>query len=464
MIYDTLHNPAYAGAFVYGRTGPSPERRPGQRRQVKRPLEEWHVIRHDVYPAYISWETFMDNQARLADNAYRFEQRRRGAPRTGVALLTGLAVCGRCGHQMRVSYKPAVRYVCYALRKSHDGEICLYLEGSGIEEAVVGAFFEAIRPAELDLLDEVLAQRRADRATLLQQHRDRVAQAEYEAHLAQRQYDAIDPENRLVAAELERRWELALRALAEARELAERVRQEEDEPAIDPELRRQLTDLGRHLPALWESGRLTPEHKKALLRSLIRRVILTRPVPDEVHLKIVWISGAVSPMVIHPHILRTVNLSTYPRFVERVLALAAEGYLDADIAQMLTEEGFRSARSAGIPARLVFRIRRQHGQPSLFEQCRSQDKIGDDWTVAGLARFLGVNRNWLYWRIYRDRLVTRRHPATGHHLITDDPALIAALQAEAALYKRHPAREGVTGEERQSNVDKAQTGYPERLS
>lgn len=453
MIYDILHNPAYAGAFVYGRTGPRPGRRPGQRGQIKRPMEEWTVIRHHVYPAYISWETYMANQARLADNAYRFEERRRGAPRTGIALLAGLAVCGHCGHQMRVTYKPAVRYVCYALRKSHDGETCLYLEGSGIEEAVVGAFFEAIKPAELDLLDEVLAQRRAQRVTLLQQHTDRVAHAEYEARLAQRQYDAIDPDNRLVAAELERRWELALRGLAEARELAERVRQEEDEPAIDPELRRQLTDLSHHLPTLWDSGRLMPEHKKALLRSLIRRVILTRPVPDEVHLKIVWISGAVSPLVIHPRIFRTVNLSTYPQFVERVLALAAEGYLDADIAQMLTDEGFRSARSAGVPARLVFRVRRQHGQPSLFEQCRSQDKIGDDWTVAGLARFLGVNRNWLYWRIYRDRLVTHRHPATGHHLIKDDPAVIAALQAEAALLKQRPAQDGAASDDGQAVVD-----------
>src|SRR5438477_497992 len=83
------------------------------------------------------------------------------------------------------------------------------------------------------------------------------------------------------------------------------------------------------------SGRLRPEQQKELLRGLIRRVILTRPVPDEVHIKIVWISGAVSPLVIHPRLLRTVTLGTYPQFVQRVLALAAEGYLDAAIAQML---------------------------------------------------------------------------------------------------------------------------------
>ena len=155
-------------------------------------------------------------------------------------------------------------------------------------------------------------------------------------------------------------------------------------------------------------------------------MILARPVPDEVHIKIVWISGAVSPLVIHPRLLRSVTLSTYPRFVERVLALAAEGYLDADIAQTLTDEGFRSARSPGVPLKLVFRVRRQHGQASLFAQCRTQAKIGHDWTVWGLSRFLGVDRNWLYRRIYAGRLATERHPATGHYLIKDDPAVIAA--------------------------------------
>jgi len=449
MVYDILHNPAYAGAFVYGRTGPSPTRRPGQHAMVKRPVEEWTIIRHDVYPAYISWEVYMGNRARLSDNAYRFERRTRGAPRAGVALLAGLAVCGRCGHQMRVSYKPHVRYLCHALRKSHDADTCLYLEGPGIEDAVVGAFFEALQPAELDLLDETLAQRRAERARRQQQYADRVAQADYEARLARRQYQTVDPENRLVAAELERRWEVALGGLAEAREAAERAQGDEADTALDPALRAQLSDLGRRLPELWASGRLRPEQQKELLRSLIRRVILARPVPDEVHITIVWVSGAVSPLVIHPRLLRSVTLSTYPRFVERVLALAAEGYLDADIAQTLTDEGFRSARSPGVPLKLVFRVRRQHGQASLFAQCRTQAKIGDDWTVWGLSRVLGVDRNWLYRRIYAGRLATERHPATGHYLIKDDPEVIAALQAIVAA-----------GNPRVLHVENAEEGGP----
>ncbi len=443
MVYDILHNPAYAGAFVYGRTGPAPTRRPGQHGMVKRPFEDWQVIRHDVYPAYITWEVYMTNRARLADNAYRFARRTRGAPRVGVALLAGLAVCGRCGHQMRVAYKPHVRYTCAVLHKSHDADICLYLEGAGIEAAVVGAFFEALQPAELNLLDEVLAQRRTDRARRVEQYAERAAQATYEARLAQRQYQAVDPDNRLVAAELERRWEVALRSVAEAQEAAERAAHEEDTPAVAPGLRQQLTDLGRHLPALWASGHLTPVQQKELLRCLIRRVLRSRPVPDEVHIKIVWISGAVSPLVIHPRLLRSVTLSTYPQFVARVVALATAGHRDAEIAQMLTDEGFRSARSPGVPVKLVFRVRRQQGQASLFAQCRTQAKIGDDWTIWGLSRFLGVDRDWLYRRIYKGGLATERHALTGHYLIKDDPALLASLQEQVRAARcENPARDG----------------------
>src|SRR5262249_5647207 len=152
------------------------------------------------------------------------------------------------------------------------------------------AFFEALQPAELDLLEEVLAAQQADHVRLRQQHIDQVARAEYEARLAQRHYQAVDPDHRLVAAELERRWAMALRALAAARQAAEAFAQTPSEPTLDPALRHQLRDLSTHLPALWTSGRLTAAHKKELLRSLIRRVVLTRPQADRVEALVVWVS------------------------------------------------------------------------------------------------------------------------------------------------------------------------------
>src|SRR5712692_1061710 len=148
------------------------------------PMEEWTTIHQGVYPAYITWDQFLANQARLADNASDFTRRARGAPRPGSALLAGLVVCGRCGYQMRVTYKPQQRYTCSALAAEYGAATCLHVDGASLEAVVVEAFFTALAPAELDLLEEVLAAQRADMTRLAQLRADQVARAEYEAGLA----------------------------------------------------------------------------------------------------------------------------------------------------------------------------------------------------------------------------------------------------------------------------------------
>jgi DNA invertase Pin-like site-specific DNA recombinase len=436
-IYEILRNPAYAGALVFGRHARSRERRPGQGgRRSYRPVAEWPQVQQGRYPAYLSWEEFVENQARLSDNASRFAQRARGTPRQGSALLTGLVVCGHCGRQMHVAYRPQPCYVCNALQKVYGQSGCLHLDGRPIDAAVVAAFFDALAPAELDLLDELVAARRGDHALLVQQQADRVARAEYEAQLAQKQYHAVDPENRLVAAELERRWEAALRALVEARAAAEQVAQRPPEPPVDPALRSQLRDLSRHLPELWTSGRLQPEHQKALLRTLIRRVVLTRATPTEIAVKVVWVSGAVTPLSVASVAYRTSDVPNYDHLVARIRALSGEGYADQAIAEQLTAEGYQSARRQAIGAELVGKMRRAHGIVGVRQQFRTQEHIAEDWTIRGLAQVLQVGHRWLYDRIAKGVLPARRHPQTGHYLIANDPQLLASLQAECAALRR----------------------------
>ncbi len=429
-IYDILRNPAYAGAFVFGRHAVAPGPPGGAaRRRVHRPLAEWTALHQGVYPSYITWDEFMANQERLHDNASAFARRARAAPRAGAALLAGLAVCGHCGRQMHVAYRARPAYVCTALQKVQGQPGCLHLDGPPIDAAVVQAFFAALAPAELQVLDDALADQRADHARLAQQHADQVARAEYEARLAERQYRAVDPDNRLVAAELERRWEQALRVLAAARETAERFAQRPPEPALDPALRAQLADLSTQLPALWQSGRLQPEQQKALLRSLIHRVHLTRPAPARLELRIVWVSGAVTPLTLSPPTYRTTELGDYERLASRVLALSAEGHADGVIAEQLTAEGFRAARQGPVTAGLVGKIRRARGVVGVRQQFRAQERIDGYWTIHGLAQALGVRRTWLYDRIRAGALPATRHSVTGHYLIRDDPAVLAALQA-----------------------------------
>ncbi len=428
-VYEIVRNPAYAGAFVYGRHAPPPGGRPGGRTRVANcPMADWTAVHRDAYPAYIPWDQYLANQRRLADNASSFARGARGAPREGAALLAGLVVCGHCGRQLAVHYRPAPRYSCRARAKTHAVPPCLQLTAAPVEAAVVAAFFEALAPAELVLLDEVLAAQQADHARLVQQHADQVARAEYEAGLAERRYAASDPDNRLVAAELERQWELALRTLAETREAAERVRATVEVPALDPVLRAQLSDLGPRLPALWASGRLGPAQKKELLRSLIRHLVLTRTAPDTLALRIIWVSGAVSPLTVRVPAAASRALPTYDELVARVLELTAAGLPDRAIAARLTAEGYRSARKGDVSLDLVRTIRQEAGvSPSVAN--RHQERIDGRWTVTGLACHLGVSRARLLARLRSGAIPATRHPVSGHYLVADDPALLARLRA-----------------------------------
>jgi hypothetical protein len=329
-------------------------------------------------------------------------------------------------------------YVCNALPSTHGARSCLYAPRLSVDEAVVSSFFEAIRPAELDLLEEALQAQSADRERLLRHHQDNIKAARYEAPLAEKRYRSVDPENRLAAGELEKGWESALRALAEAEEAAERFERERPRTdSLDPTLRAQLADLGGRLPELWDSGRLSAEHKKELLRSLIRRTVLSRPQAESTEIRIVWISGAVSTLSVSQLLPRVRDLSDYEVMVERILALSAEGYPDAQIARRLTEEGFRAARSKeGIPRGFVADVRRERGISSVFETLRSREKLEGRWTVRGLAKELEVSPNRIYKLIKSGVLATERHPKTRNHLVADDPELIAGLRRRLAANER----------------------------
>jgi DNA invertase Pin-like site-specific DNA recombinase len=438
-IYEMLCNPAYAGAFVYGRRPKDPTRQvPGRHATgvVRKPLAEWQAIQPGVYPAYITWEQFLANQARLHDNAARHVDRLHpghGAPREGAALLQGLAVCGECGHVMRVVYKPGGRYVCYGLSKEFAEPMCASLDGPSAEALVVHAFLAAIQPAQLDALEAVLAQQHQERAQLERHWDQQVQRATYEAHLAQRRYEGVDPDNRLVAAALECHWEEKLLALRQTQEAADRFQHEPTTPTLDPELRQQLTHIAQVLPDLWQRGQLTYEQQKRLLRSLITRVILKRTAPDRVEVKIVWVSGHFSVDTLTPPILRLADVSRYEELVARIQALWQAGQTDADIATIVTQEGFHAARSAEVSAATVLKIRLKQGWMSNYHRHRLANKIDGYWTVHGLSQTLGVDRDWLYRRIANDTLrepdVIRQAPY-GTYLIRDDPALLERLRQQ----------------------------------
>ena len=450
-IYDILRNPAYAGAFAYGRSQADPtHRQPGRPAsgRLRLPQGEWLHLQLDVYPAYISWEQYLANQERLHQNAMRFgqnSQRAHGATRHGSALLQGLAVCGCCGHHMHVAYKSAHRYFCDALAKRFDAPTCVSLHGPTIDEAVVQAFFEAIQPAQLDALEAVLAAQHMERERLVRQWEDRLKRARYEAHLAQRQYDAVDPDNRLVAAELERRWEQQLRELQAVQEAYDSF-QQTPEPAalITPELREQLRHISETLPQLWQAGQVSNAQKKELLRCLIAQVNLKRETPDTIEVKIVWVSGHYSVVYARPPILQQQDLTRYNEMVERIRVFWEQGLDDDQIAAQLTTEGFRSARSTNVLPMTVQKIRLEKDWHLTFHQSRNALELQGYLTPRGLAARIGVERTWVYRRIYSGQINSGyviRHPQSRNYLIQDDPELIQQLRL--LLPEKHRSQGGI---------------------
>ena len=440
-----LTNPAYAGAFVHGRRTSDPRRQsPGRRTpvMVRRPMAEWQCIIQDAYPAYISWTQYLANQARLSDNTPRYMEstdKGRGAPREGAALLQGLVTCGLCGHRMYVAYRRRPRYVCTSMRRAFAEPRCAHLDGPSIEAFVVQAFFDAIAPAQLDTLDEVLAHRQHERQRLETYHQQQVSHARFAATLARRRYEHVDPAYRLAAAELEREWDDRLRELRQAEEAAERFAHEPGESTLTPELRDQLLHLSQCLPDLWSSPQLSHPQRKALLRSLIARVMVKRTAPDRVEVKIIWVSGHFSEGIVIPPVLHQHHVTGYNTMVERTRQLWAEGYSDLHIAEVLSREGFRSARCDRVLAKTVLKIRHRHHWSSPYHQHRLTDKIDEQWTIRGLASELGVEWGWVYNRIRNGFLrepEISRQPPYGNYLIRDDTELLARLRAEVTRSRR----------------------------
>ena len=272
-----LKNPAYAGAFVYGRSrttvvGPSPV----NKTQHRLPMDQWKIRVNDVYPAYVPWETFVRIQAMLRDNYAEYDRNKsRGVPRPGKALLHGIVYCGECGHKLVVQYKGRTQYLCTYLRGQYGVPVCERIPADAVDDAVVDAFCAALAPVELDAYAQAV-DREATQVTRVAhaqaQHRERLR---YEADLAQRQFTRVDPDNRLVAAELERRWEVALSALKQAEAAASHAN-----PLPSCRCRRRCGPVLRlwanTFPQLWQDGSIGQAHKKALLRALIDKVVVQR--------------------------------------------------------------------------------------------------------------------------------------------------------------------------------------------
>ena len=428
-LVSILKNPAYAGAFVYGRTR-TVHTATGKTSLHHLPLAQWKIMIPDKYPPYLSWETFQQIQAKLQDNYAEYDRNgSRGVPRPGAALLHGLVYCGACGHKMVVQYKGGTLYLCIYLRQQYGVPVCQYIPADALDQAVVQAFFQVLSPAELAVYDQALAARDATTQTTRHAQEQQLTRLRYEAALAQRQYNQVDPDNRLVAAELERRWEVALVALKQAEDALAQPQPQTNLPrALPADLKAALLALGQKLPDLWAQPVLSTKTKKALLRCLIDKVVVHRATPDCLEARIVWKGGDTTPLRIPIPVGAWGDLSTAGEMETIILELSAHGQSDADIAQHLTALGHRSPMNThSVLPSTVRGIRLKH---HLF-QTRSQSHprhIAGRLTVPQVARSLEVSVHWVYDRIRNGTIHLAKDAHTDLYLFPDNPETLALLR------------------------------------
>jgi len=188
-ILSTLKNPAYAGAFVYGRRKSIPQKKnPHKKFQHHQPMDQWKIIVKDKYPAYISWTTFEKIQSMLKDNYAEYDRNKsRGVPRPGTVLLQGIIYCGKCGHKMQIQYKGGNQYLCNHLRQLYLTPLCQRFAADPVDAGVVEHFFEALSSVEIDAYTKAVEQLKTSRLEAQQLKQKQVQRLEYQTNLAQRQ-------------------------------------------------------------------------------------------------------------------------------------------------------------------------------------------------------------------------------------------------------------------------------------
>jgi len=411
-ILNMLRNPIYAGAYAYGRGCFDPEkkgtRRPRSLRLSVEP-EKWQVFIRDKLPAYITWERYRANVERLRENRARWDAI--GTPRKGPALLGGLLRCGRCGVRGSIRYGSSTGSGYYGCdRRMYEPEApqCPAMPAQVVDQLVSQQVLRALEPASLSLSVQASEDMQHDRDQMHRLWKQRLERAHYEAERAARQYEAVEPENRLVARTLERRWEEALQRERELQEEHHRFVRSSP-PQLTVGERELIASLSSDIPALWEASE--PADRKVIVRHLVERVVATRQNDSElIGVSIHWVGGYVSQHEVSRRVLRFEQLSQFPALRDRLTEMRRAGWAADKIAAQLNQEGFRPPRNrTTFNAANVNGLLRRLGLSGLCNHHQTNRAVMQDheWGVPELARKLRVHlftmqrwrqRGWIHSR------------------------------------------------------------------
>lgn len=378
----------------------------------------------------------MENQQQLANNVNRYEAGHPGAPRKGAALLQGIAVCARCGRRMCLRYTgPAGNYPVYTCRADRDqeaGPLCQEVRALAVE----GLLLDALTPDRIAIAIAALAEVDEERRQLERQWALRRERARYDAERARRQYDAVEPENRLVARSLERVWEEKLRAVEVIEQDYERWRSDEPLVLKDTE-RAALQTLGEDLPGLWHSPSTSAADKKAILRLVICEVVLDQKrIRGEVWFKILWQTGATSDHSVQRWVHTYADYLDLEGLRQRVTELNAAGKMDKEIAATLNAEGILAARGCRFRGENVWLLRKRWAIPTVKINGMAANPAlwpNGSYSVQGAATALGVTSQTVFKYLRRGRL-------QGRQLVKGQPWQIRLSNEEIATLRAGIAR------------------------
>jgi len=457
-LSNMLRNPAYAGIYAYGRSRTDLSRRlPGREHSGRvRRLEarEWLVRIEGALPAYISVGQYERNQARLAANRARADAA--GAPRNGPALLGGLVVCGICGHRLQANYEASGRgltgrYCCQRRHDNYGEPRCQQMAAGFLDDHVVAQVLSALAPAALELSVTAASQAGARWAEVDRIWRQRLERADFACDRARRQYQLAEPENRLVARQLEREWEAALAERASLGEEHERYQRARPARLSATELAA-IRALAGDIPALWAAPTTTMADRKRLIRAVIESVQVTADgATERVHATVTWAGGHQTHAALRRPVARIDQLSYYPALTERIRALAGQGLDNAAIAGQLAAEGFRTPRlhDRFHPGEIQHLIRQLGLRPGLDHDRRTdQGSLAPgQWWLATLARAIGMPGATLFGWLRRGWATGRQDTRPPYRwIITADQAEVERLRALHQLPAGYHNRRRWTGD------------------
>ena len=444
-VLKALHNPRYAGAYVYGRerhyTGAD-----GRHHTLVKPREEWLTCIQDAHPGYLSWEQFEANQATLAANAATHgEDRRAGPAREGPALLQGLVVCGRCGQRMTVRYHARAGgtvvpdYVCQAQGIATSAPICQHMQGAGVDDAVAALVLDTVTPLALEVAlsvtDEV-ATRAAEADRIRASH---VARAQHTADTVRRRYLAVDPANRLVADTLEADYNTALRELAAARDDYDRAARQAAAPLSDAQ-RAEITALAADFPALWRDPATPQRERKRLLRLVVDDVTLLRA--DRTITAGVRMRGGACHTLAFP-LPRNAweKRKTAEATIELIDSLLAD-HTYGEVAAALRARGVTTGGGLAFTASNIRGICERRGIPSLYQRLRDAGMLTLKETATTFGAHPFTIKRWhslglITGRRAEDRGTCLYHPGQTRPAPAAVTAAAKAAASTAAGHDRH---------------------------